>query len=77
MTDAAADTGAATEGSYRQRWTWDTVTWGTHCLNCLATCPYRVFVRDGQVVFEEPGGRLRRIEPGVPDLNPKIGRAHV
>lgn len=64
------DDTALTEGRYRSRWTWDRVTWGTHCLNCLATCPYRVYVRDGQVAFEEPGGTLNPVEPGVPDLNP-------
>ena len=63
MTDSALDAQATagpdrTELSYRRRWTWDKVAWGTHCLNCLATCPYRVFVRDGKVLFEEPGGRL-------------------
>lgn len=61
---------ALTEDRYRQRWTWDRVAWGTHCLNCLAACPYRVFVRDGEVAFEEQGGRFDVIEAGVPDLNP-------
>ena len=61
---------AVTEHRYRQRWTWDSVAWGTHCLNCLATCPYRVYVRDGEVLFEEPAADRPIIEPGVPDLNP-------
>ena len=65
-----SDNAGATESRYRDRWTWDQVTWGTHCLNCLATCPYRVYVRDGKVAFEEPGGTLNAIEPGVPDMNP-------
>lgn len=56
--------------SYRRRWTWDQVNWGTHCLNCMATCPYRLYVRDGKVAFEEPGGNIEAIEPGVPDMNP-------
>lgn len=59
-----------TELAYSRRWSWDKVTWGTHCLNCMATCPYRVFVRDGKVVFEEQGGNIPVVEPGVPDLNP-------
>jgi DMSO reductase family type II enzyme molybdopterin subunit len=29
-----------------------------------------VFVRDGQVLFEEPGGTIAPVEAGVPDLNP-------
>jgi DMSO reductase family type II enzyme molybdopterin subunit len=75
MTDTTAPrtetTGSSpTELSYSRRWSWDKVTWGTHCLNCLATCPYRVFVRDGKVVFEEQGGNIPVVESGVPDLNP-------
>jgi len=46
------------------------VTWGTHCLNCLAGCPYRVFTRDGVVAFEEQGGTIDPVSGGVPDLNP-------
>lgn len=59
-----------TLGRYRKRWSWDRVTWGTHCLNCLATCPYRVYSRDGAVLFEEPAGGLPAVEEGVPDMNP-------
>ncbi len=55
---------------YRQRWSWDKVTWGTHCLNCLATCNYRVYSKDGKVLFEEQGGSIETIESKVPDLNP-------
>ncbi|MDP6374373.1 MAG: hypothetical protein QGH42_00865 [Kiritimatiellia bacterium] len=28
---------------YRDRWSWECVTFGTHCLNCLATCFEGVF----------------------------------
>ena len=59
-----------TDGQYRQRWTWDRVTFGTHCLNCLATCPYRVYSRDGKVMFEEPLGAFPQIDEAVPDFNP-------
>lgn len=61
---------AATLEGYRDRWRWDDVSWGTHCLNCLGTCPYRVYVRDGHVAFEEPAGGLPTAEAGVPDMNP-------
>jgi len=60
----------ACENRYRSRWTWDSTAWGTHCLNCLGTCPYRVYVRDGVVAFEEPGGTIERISTSVPDMNP-------
>jgi DMSO reductase family type II enzyme molybdopterin subunit len=39
-------------------------------LNCLATCPYRVYTRDGEVQFEEPVGNFEQVEAGVPDMNP-------
>ena len=64
------DAEATTLDRYRSRWTWDRVTWGTHCLNCLGACPYHVFVRDGRIVFEEPAGAVPVIQEGVPDLNP-------
>lgn len=55
---------------YRDRWSWDKVTFGTHCLNCLATCPYRVYSADGKILFEEPAGLFEQIDPSVPDMNP-------
>jgi DMSO reductase family type II enzyme molybdopterin subunit len=58
------------KGQYHERWAWDQVTFGTHCLNCLATCPYRVYSADGQVLFEEPAGLFEQIDPNVPDMNP-------
>ncbi len=62
--------GHATADGYRSRWTWERVTCGTHCLNCLAGCPYRVFTRDGQVAFEEQAGTIDPVTGGVPDMNP-------
>lgn len=62
--------GGTSEDAYRRRWCWDRVAWGTHCLNCLASCPYRVFVRDGEVAFEEQSGTLEPVAASVPDLNP-------
>jgi DMSO reductase family type II enzyme molybdopterin subunit len=59
------------EDLYRQKWTWDKVAWGTHCVDCYpGNCPYRVYVRDGLVWREEVAGTFPTIEPGVPDMNP-------
>ena len=58
------------EERYRRRWRWDSVKFGTHCLNCLATCPYRVYARDGKVLFEEPLAAFDQVDPNVPDMNP-------
>ena len=42
------------EDLYRQKWSWDKVAWGTHCVDCYpGNCPYRVYVKDGLVLREE------------------------
>lgn len=55
---------------YRERLDFDGVAWGTHCANCLAMCPYRVFTKDGKIVYEEPAGDFAQVEEGVPDMSP-------
>src|SRR3972149_5627423 len=63
--------GRRTEDQYRQRWQWDKVAWGSHCVDCYpSNCPYRVYVRDGKVIREEQSGTFPVIEAGVPDMNP-------
>jgi len=50
---------------------WNSVHWGTHCVDCYpGGCPMRVFVKDGVIVREEPAGTLPVIDPAVPDYNP-------
>ncbi|HEU4759460.1 MAG TPA: molybdopterin-dependent oxidoreductase, partial [Dehalococcoidia bacterium] len=59
------------EDVYRQRWQWDKVAWVSHCVDCYpGNCPFRVYVKDGLVLHEEPGATYQTIEEGVPDLNP-------
>lgn len=60
----------ATEESYRRRFAWEKVTWGSHCANCIATCSYRVYSGNGTVRFEEQSGTFPPTEQGVPDRNP-------
>lgn len=68
---AQADQFRSDESRYRGRWTWDSVTWGTHCVDCYpGNCPYRVYVRDGQVLREESAASFGIVEEGVPDFNP-------
>jgi hypothetical protein len=60
-----------TEDDYRAKWRWDSVGWGSHGLGCYpGNCPYRVYVKDGRVLFEEQAGAFPVIEQGVPDMNP-------
>jgi DMSO reductase family type II enzyme molybdopterin subunit len=59
------------EELYREKWRWDKVTWGSHCVDCYpSNCSYRVYSKDGIVVREEPAGVYPTIEDGVPDMNP-------
>ncbi len=61
------------EGRYRSRWKWDKVVNSSHAVDCYPTvgsCPYWVFMKDGQIVFEEQAGNLPAVEAGVPDFNP-------
>jgi DMSO reductase family type II enzyme molybdopterin subunit len=60
----------ATEDRYRQRFTWDRVTWATHCTNCISTCSYRMYAGSDEIRWEEPSGTFPAPEPGVPDPNP-------
>src|SRR5450759_2325702 len=56
---------------YREKWSWDKVAWGTHCVDCYpGNCPFKVYVRDGMVWREEQAGKFEQIESGVPDNNP-------
>lgn len=58
---------------YRERWKWDNVVFGSHAVDCYPTvgsCPYRVFVKGGQIVYEEQAGIFPIVEKGVPDFNP-------
>ena len=57
--------------AYRKKWSWDSVTWGSHSVDCYpGGCPFRVYVKDGKVVREEQGGTFSQIEAGIPDMNP-------
>src|SRR3990170_495777 len=59
------------EDLYREKWQWDKVTWGSHCVDCYpSNCSYRVYTKDGIVIREEPAGVYSTIEEGVPDMNP-------
>lgn len=59
------------EDIYRDKWQWDEVYWGSHCVDCYpGCCPMRVYVKDGIVWREEQSGSFDTIEEGVPDFNP-------
>lgn len=69
--DAGAKLGSW-EDLYRQRWTWDSVTKGSHgWLNCRSACNWDLYVKDGVVVREEQTANYEASEDGVPDFNPR------
>lgn len=65
----------AYEARYRDRIAFDSVAWGSHCVDCFpSNCRYRVFIRDGKVVREEIAGpHPDRVEPdgAFPDVYPQ------
>ncbi len=61
--------GQKSEDSYRQRFSWEKVTWSSHCGNCIANCSYKLYSKDSSAVFEEVSGIIPGYE-GIPDMNP-------
>jgi len=61
------------EDLYRQQWTWDSISKGTHLVNCWyqAHCCWNVYVKDGVVFREEQGAAYPRTNANVPDFNPR------
>lgn len=60
------------EDLYRQRWSWDYVSKGTHgWLNCRSACEWDLYVKNGVVVREEQTASYEASEEGVPDFNPR------
>ena len=56
---------------YRNKWTWDGVTWGSHEVDCYpGGCSFRVYTKNGKIIREEQSGHLPPVEPGIPDMNP-------
>src|SRR3972149_2356445 len=57
--------------SYRDKWKWDKVTWGSHSVDCYpGGCSWRVDTRDGKILREEQAGVFTPVQKGVPDMNP-------
>jgi len=57
--------------AYRERFTWDDVTFGSHSVDCYpGGCSWRVYTKDGKIVREEQAGLSVPVEAGIPDMNP-------
>jgi DMSO reductase family type II enzyme molybdopterin subunit len=57
---------------YRERWRWDRVVRGTHTnANCVSSCAWNLYVRDGIVWREEQSAPYAPSNASVPDWNPR------
>jgi DMSO reductase family type II enzyme molybdopterin subunit len=60
------------EDLYRSAWRWDRIARGTHTsANCIASCAWNLYVRDGLVWREEQSAPYAPSNPTVPDWNPR------
>lgn len=61
------------EAIYREKWTWDKISKGTHNVNCWyqRVCLWNVYVKDGVVWREEQSATYAPIDPKIPDYNPR------
>ena len=63
---------ASTDDLYREQWTWDKVTWGSHTNQCApGGCSFRVYAKNGVVWREEQTARSPASNPDYPDYNPQ------
>jgi DMSO reductase family type II enzyme molybdopterin subunit len=57
---------------YRRKWTWDRVVKGAHhVVNCVSSCPFNLYVKDGIVLREEQNTIMAALNPALPDFNPR------
>ena len=57
---------------WRESWQWDSVVHSSHArANCISTCSWNVFVKNGIAWREEQNAIYEASEPGVPDFNPR------
>jgi DMSO reductase family type II enzyme molybdopterin subunit len=60
------------EDVYRNSWRWDRIVRGTHTnANCVASCAWNLYVRDGVVWHEEQAAPYTASNSSVPDWNPR------
>ena len=79
LADAAAPQAAGAvryesfEDIWRTKWSWDSVSKGSHFVNCWYQrgCNWNVFVKDGIVWREEQAGTYEQVDPRIPDYNPR------
>ncbi len=61
----------AWEDLYRNRWQYDKVVRSTHGVNCTGSCSWRVYVKDGIVVWEHQAVDYPTNGPNMPEYEPR------
>ncbi|GAB4353719.1 MAG: hypothetical protein Kow0099_37950 [Candidatus Abyssubacteria bacterium] len=60
------------ETLHRDEWKWDSITYGTHLVDCYpGNCLWRVYTKDGIVWREEQAGKYPIVDATGPDWNPR------
>ena len=65
------NTDRAWEDLYRNRWQYDKVVRSTHGVNCTGSCSWRVYVKDGIVVWEHQAVDYPTNGPNMPEYEPR------
>jgi DMSO reductase family type II enzyme molybdopterin subunit len=66
--------GRAWEDFYRKEFVatrGDAQGFAFHCSNCQGNCAWKVYAKDGRVTREEQAAAYPRIDPKIPDTNPR------
>ncbi|WP_069807246.1 nitrate reductase subunit alpha [Vulcanisaeta thermophila] len=61
----------AWEELYRDRWQYDKVVRSTHGVNCTGSCSWRIYVKDGIVVWEHQAVDYPTNGPSMPEYEPR------
>jgi len=60
------------ESLHRDEWNWDSITYGTHLVDCYpGNCLWHIYTKDGIVWREEQAGKYPVIDATGPDWNPR------
>ncbi|MEM0197902.1 MAG: nitrate reductase subunit alpha [Fervidicoccaceae archaeon] len=59
------------EELYRRRWQHDNVVRSTHGVNCTGSCSWKIYVKDGLVVWEHQATDYPSNSPELPDYEPR------
>lgn len=66
-----AEGGRDADVFYRQRWSFDKIVRSTHGVNCTGSCSWKVYVKDGIIVWETQQTDYPTTGPDMPEYEPR------